>query len=134
MPARQGIEHEVGDTARSGIAAYGQRAGQGGVVGINPSRCGDRTALTHGDACGTRQVDEGGGAFASGTAEGLEPEVRDSIAVPTRLRSAWMPRALRLYTDKGVPIHGKGRSASRHGWYRTGTVRRRRVRISGNSP
>ena len=32
-----------------------------------------------------------GDAFAYRSPEGLEPEVRDSIAVPTRLRSAWMP-------------------------------------------
>ena len=43
-----------------------------------------------------RQVDGCRGAFTHCSPEGLEPEVHDCNAVPTQLRSTWMPHMLGL--------------------------------------
>ena len=56
-------------------------------AGVDPAR-------THGDACGTRQVDEGRGAFAYRAAEGLEQAVLDCVTDRTQLRSALMSHIL----------------------------------------
>ena len=72
MPARLGTEH-----------VEGPRDGKSLMAGLRPAKGASLESIPFDAGTDPRQVDEGGGAFAHRSPEGLEPEVRDRNAVPT---------------------------------------------------